>query len=433
MKSFELIIILLLIGSALLVNFKSAISRQGIIETEKEFQKFPYYYGLLIWLRKISPSSSWDNFLDFIGLNIQIYKLFFAMFSAFDVFISLNITPTFLHLTEASVIVLGIILVEELLMRIFAIAYPLYSLKFFGLLIGLLMILFLPLTYPMFLLQHLFSAAQETKNVKSPSVKFKTKLQEFIHQLEVNHAISNQERKLLLAIASFRDRITREIMVPRVDVYSLSSKKSVFGCAKEFIKEGYSRIPVYDETVDNIIGVVLSKDILDYLTKHSIDPENFSKDKPIKTLIKPVLFTPETKKISNLLQEFKSSQIHLAIVVDEYGGTEGIVTIEDILEELVGEIEDEYDIEEAASFQKEPSGAYIIDGKTSLIEIENEIGITIPQSQTYDTIGGFITHVAGFIPKKGWKVHYDNFYLEILSGNEKSIDKVRIIPTFKSN
>ncbi|NBO24150.1 MAG: HlyC/CorC family transporter [Chlamydiae bacterium] len=433
MNVFELIIVLLLISSSLLINFKTALSRFGMIDTEKEFQKYRKYYAPLVLLRKIKPRLNWDQFLDFINIHIQIYRLTLTLFISFELFKILDISPTFFHLFIILLTILSIIISLELLMRILAIAFPLFSIKLLGYISGLMLIALFPITYPIVLLQDLFSAKQEIKNQKLPSIKFKTKVQEFIHNLDLNHAISIQEKKLLLAIASFRDRIAREIMVPRVDVYTVSIKKTIQECAKEFVKEGYSRIPVYDETVDNIIGVILSKDILDYLIRYQTEPHLHPLSKSIKTLIKPVLFAPETKKISNLFQEFKSSQIHLAIIVDEYGGTEGIVTIEDILEELVGEIEDEYDIEEHFQFHKDSSGAYIIDAKTSLLEIENQTGLLIPQAQTYDTIGGFIVNVAGSIPKKGWKVHYDTFNLEILSGDEKSIEKVKITPINNEN
>jgi putative hemolysin len=150
--------------------------------------------------------------------------------------------------------------------------------------------------------------------------------------------------------------------------------------------------------------------------------------KTIESLIKPVVFTPETKKISVLLQEFRNKKNHLAIVVDEYGGTEGIVTIEDILEELVGEIEDEYDIQQADLISSLASGGWIIDAKMGIIDIEEEIGIQIPPGPEYDTIGGYVFHKAGSIPTKGWKVHLDEFDLEVLSSDERSINKIKITP-----
>ena len=151
-------------------------------------------------------------------------------------------------------------------------------------------------------------------------------------------------------------------------------------------------------------------------------------DTPIEKIAKPILYTPETKKISSLLQEFRSKQIHLAIVVDEYGGTEGIVTIEDILEELVGEIADEYDIAEEVLFTPLPDGGWIVDAKMSIIDIEEELGVKIPQGPEYDTIGGYIFHRAGAIPLKGWRIHHDEFDLEVLSSSERSIEKIRITP-----
>ena len=149
---------------------------------------------------------------------------------------------------------------------------------------------------------------------------------------------------------------------------------------------------------------------------------------PLEQLIKPILYTPETKKISRLLQEFRQKQIHLAIVVDEYGGTEGIITIEDILEEIVGEIADEHDIlEEEKLYFPFPGGGWIVDGKMNVLDIEKELGIQIPPSPEYDTIGGYVFHRAGTIPSKGWKIHQDLFDLEVLSSNERAIEKVILL------
>lgn len=433
MRFFEFLILLLFIGSSLLINFKTAIARLGLTETEQELLKYPVYYSFLIWLRRLKSIISWDYFLEIVAIYIQIYRLLFAILAAYDLFLVFGPSATVAHFSLIFISVIALMVILELSMRILAILFPLYSLKFVGFICGLMMILLLPFVYPIILLQQIFTKKQECKHKITPSTIFKTKLQEFIQHLDPNQAIFSQEKKLLLAVAAFRDRIAREIMVPRINVYSISTDKSIEECAKEFTQEGYSRIPVYDQNVDNIIGVILSKDILDYLTKSFIDPQLYSLTKSIKLLVKPVLFCPETKKISNLLQEFKSSQIHLAIVVDEYGGTEGIVTIEDILEVLVGEIEDEYDTEEEHHFVQDPNGGYTTNAKTSLIDLENEIGIHIPTSPNYDTIGGFIVNEAGFIPKKGWKIHHDTFYLEVLSSDEKSINKVRIIRTFPSN
>jgi CBS domain containing-hemolysin-like protein len=148
---------------------------------------------------------------------------------------------------------------------------------------------------------------------------------------------------------------------------------------------------------------------------------------PIEKIQKNVLYTPETQKISNLLLEFRKQQVHLAIVVDEYGGTEGIVTIEDILEEIVGEIEDEYDEEEDMYFPQH-DGSWVVDARMSILDLKQELGITIPQEGDYDTVGGFIFHCAGSIPSKGYVIHQEEFEMEILRSDERRVERVRIKP-----
>jgi CBS domain containing-hemolysin-like protein len=181
--------------------------------------------------------------------------------------------------------------------------------------------------------------------------------------------------------------------------------------------------------MDNIVGVILYKDVMEYYFNCIEKKETSPLETPLEKLLKPVIYTPETKKISHLLQEIRSHQIHLAIVVDEYGGTEGIVTIEDILEELVGEIADEYDIiDEEKLYMPYPAGGWIVDAKMTIIDIEKELGIFIPQSPEYDTLGGFVFHRAGTIPSKGWKIHNDNFDLEVLSSSARSLEKIILIP-----
>ncbi|HEY5260013.1 MAG TPA: hemolysin family protein, partial [Rhabdochlamydiaceae bacterium] len=231
----------------------------------------------------------------------------------------------------------------------------------------------------------------------------------------------------ILSIASFKDRMAREVMVPRIDVFSLPSDTTLQEAIDHFLKEGYSRIPIYRDTVDHIIGVLLYKDILKHALNRSASQDSIEK------LIKPVLYTPETKKISHLLQEFRGKQIHLAIVVDEYGGTEGIVTIEDILEELVGEIADEYDIDQELQFSSLPAGGWVVDAKMGIVDIEEDLGVKIPQSPEYDTIGGYIFHRAGAIPSKGWRIHLDDYDIEVLSSDERSIEKIRITPHVKKD
>jgi putative hemolysin len=184
-------------------------------------------------------------------------------------------------------------------------------------------------------------------------------------------------------------------------------------------------VPVYKETIDQIVGILMYRDILSKYMAAEAQNNPKLLDAPIDTLVKKVLFVPETKKISQLLQEFKKKQSHLAIVVDEYGGTAGIVTIEDLLEEIVGEIEDEYD-EEEELYTTLSDSTWIADGRLSILDAEEQLGIHLPDEGEFDTIGGFIFHRAGSIPSKGFKIQLDDLELEVVKSNDRRVEKVKI-------
>lgn len=259
------------------------------------------------------------------------------------------------------------------------------------------------------------------KKSKTPSRLHPDQLIEKIQSSELAEHIDPIDQKWIRSFIRFKERVAKEIMVPRVDLFALSAETRLEEAAALSSREGYSRIPIYKDTLDHIVGVVLYKDLLKCYTTPGIDFKT-----PLATIAKPVLYAPENKKISQLLQEFRNQQIHMAIIVDEYGGTEGIVTIEDILEELVGEIEDEYDIKEEHSFWEIPGNGWVIDAKMTLLDIAEQIGIHIPTHPEYETLGGYVYHCAGTIPKKGWRLSHDAFDLEVISSNERAINKVKI-------
>lgn len=258
--------------------------------------------------------------------------------------------------------------------------------------------------------------------------KAKKELIEIIQRAKVSPELDFHEKKLIEHVLRFKDRIAREVMVPRVDIFSLSASTPIKKAAELVKEEGYSRIPVYRNTVDNIVGVLMYKDVLDKYMEYASKGNDASiLDAPIETIQKSVLYTPETKKISNLLLEFRKKQMHFAIVVDEYGGTEGIVTIEDILEEIVGDIEDEYDEEEDMFFPQK-DGSWIVDARMGINDVEQQLSLKLPQDGDYDTIGGYIFHCAGTIPSKGFVIHQERFEMEILSSDERKVGKVRLKP-----
>jgi len=319
--------------------------------------------------------------------------------------------------------VFALFIIGEFIPRLVGSAFPERMIRFCSPLSSLMMLISFPLTY--FGLK-LANRHFQSISFEEPLTKTKRELIEIIQQSHVSPDLDTSEKLLIQSTLKFKDRIAREVMVPRVDVFSLPADTTIREAAKLSKEEGYSRIPLYRNNVDQIVGVLMYKDILHSFMEYAAN-ENAASilDQPVESIQKNVLYTPETKKISHLLHEFKKKQVHLAIVVDEYGGTEGIVTIEDILEEIVGEIEDEYDEEEEMLFPQ-PDGSWIVDARMNILDLKQQLDIEIPQEGEYDTIGGYIFHCAGSIPSKGFIIHHENFQMEILRSDERKVERVRI-------
>lgn len=258
----------------------------------------------------------------------------------------------------------------------------------------------------------------------------KREIMNMLESAELGPSFDIHDKRLIESVVTYKERIAREVMVPRVDLFSLPHDMTIKEAARISEEEGYSRIPIYRNTVDNIVGVLMYKDILAKYLQYAQSKDISMLEAPISSIQKPVLHVPETKKIANLLQEFRKKQVHMAIVVDEYGGTSGIVTIEDILEEIVGDISDEYD-EEEALFYAQSDGSWVVDARMNILDVEEELGINIPQEGEYDTIGGYVFHTTGMIPPKGFVIHHDEFEMEILRANDRSVERVRLKPILK--
>lgn len=230
--------------------------------------------------------------------------------------------------------------------------------------------------------------------------------------------IEEEERALIHQIFEFGDTVVREIMVPRLDMVSLESKTRIEEALKLALKKGYSRLPVFEGSLDNIRGLVYLKDIVSALSKGE-------KEKKVGELVRPAYFVPETKKIIELLREMQRNKVHMAIIVDEYGGIAGLVTIEDILEEIVGEIFDEYDVQEAL-FQPLKKGKVLIDTRISFDEAKELLNLKTSEEEEeeFDTFGGFLYSLFGRIPRKGEKIEYDNWRFKVLKVSGHRIAKV---------
>lgn len=252
----------------------------------------------------------------------------------------------------------------------------------------------------------------------------KEQLHQLLDNLTKAHYITPQDHKLFEAVINFKDKIAREIMMPRVNLFCIPEEMPISQAALLLNHEGYSRIPIYKDSVDNIVGVLLYKDLL---ALYMQPKTQLQIDSPVKTLSKKVYYCPETKTISSLLQEFKKRQTHMAVVVDEYGGTSGIVTIEDILEEIVGRIDDEYDTHERL-YRSGPKGSWIVDGQMTLFDLHNELNVELPQEDEYDTLAGFIFYHTGSIPTPGTTFLHESYEFTILKSNDRAVEEVQITP-----
>ena len=231
-----------------------------------------------------------------------------------------------------------------------------------------------------------------------------------------------EEQRILEGIVRFGDETAKEIMTSRQDVVDLDFKASFAEVLRCIVANNYSRIPVYQDNSDNVRGILYIKDLLPHLTKGS----NFR----WQSLIRPPYFVPETKKIDDLLREFQENKVHIAIVVDEFGGTSGIVTLEDILEEIVGEINDEYD-EDEKSYVRINANTFVFEGKTLLsdfykiLKLDGDIFSDVEGEA--DTIAGLLLEIKGDFPKLHEKISYKQFTFEILDMDERRISKVKVV------
>ena len=428
--------LLFLLGSSLLTATASSLQRLGRSYVEDLFKEKPSLAFLQrYYLKFFFKERTWEGLFFCLNFTKQVFQLCYAL----SFFFFLLSQEPFSHallgqqngwdllwVLSITGLIIAVSLATNFLMELLGLLSPKKFLAITAPFTTLLLLLLSLLTGPIFKIFRLIFPKTRSLQALEPGTDMRGKILQVLHDSDLAPYFDQSDKKLLSSVVSFKGRIAREVMVPRIDLFSLPVDTTLQEATESFLTQGYSRIPVYRESVDNIIGVLLFKDVLKQYARASANTDQFTST--IERFLKPVLYTPETKKISQLLQEFRSKQIHLAIVVDEWGGTEGIITIEDILEELVGEIADEYDIDEEIMFSVLPGGGWIVDGRMNILDIEEELGIKIPQSPEYDTLGGYIVHRAGTIPSKGWRIHHDEFDLEVLSSDERAVDKIRITP-----
>jgi len=228
--------------------------------------------------------------------------------------------------------------------------------------------------------------------------------------------ISEEEsRELLQSVVDFTETLVREVMTPRPDIVAIRQDASLGDLRALFREEQYSRIPVYRDSLDNIVGIVFVKDLV------ALPP---AAEPPMTTLMRAAYFVPESKRVSELLKEMQIRQAQMAIVVDEYGGTAGLVSVEDLLEEIVGEIRDEYDVE-SETVVDEGNGSFVFSGKVSVDEVRDRLGVEI-EREGFETVGGYLLSHLGRMPYVGERFDVDELSVEVLEVERRRITKVRV-------
>ena len=239
------------------------------------------------------------------------------------------------------------------------------------------------------------------------------------HEQPAESDLEDSERQMIRGIFDLDETLVREIMTPRVDILALPLTASLSEACQFVVEHGHSRIPIYSESVDHIVGILHAKDLL--------DERRTRQAKDLQPFLQSPLFVPETKNIGDLLDEFKQGKKQLAIIIDEYGGTAGLVTIEDILEEIVGEIRDEYDTHEVDQpFTVEPDGRIVADARTPIDVINDLLATHLPEDEDFDTVGGYITSSLGRIPRAAEKFEMDDLDVEILDADERKVTRLAL-------
>jgi CBS domain containing-hemolysin-like protein len=228
-----------------------------------------------------------------------------------------------------------------------------------------------------------------------------------------------EERELIMSVLEFTDTIVREVMVPRTDMVTIGAIASTDAAVDLVLGSGRSRIPVTGESVDHVVGVVYGRDLLELFDQRA-------PARSVREIMHEAYFVPETKPISELLREMQANQQHMAIVIDEFGGTAGLVTIEDLIEEIVGEIVDEYDEEEPMIV--EADGAWLVDARLDVDDLAEVVGVELP-SDEWDTVGGLVLELAGRVPEEGERFDYDGLAFTAFSVQGRRVAKVRVSRT----
>ena len=255
------------------------------------------------------------------------------------------------------------------------------------------------------------------KTESSPESLLEKDFQELIDQGEEQGLLTPEQGDMIQSIFEFKDTIVREIMIPRTEIIAVPQEASIQTIIDLMVKHGHSRLPIYKENLDNVIGLLHVKDLLPYWG------QPIDQSLPTEVIRQP-FFVPETKKIVQLLKELRGQKFHMALVLDEYGGISGLVTMEDIIEEIIGEIEDEYDLQEPRLTPLD-EGRAEVDARLEIEDLENYFNLEIGE-RDFESVGGFIIHLLGRVPKAGEKIFHQDLEITVLEADSRRVRRLRI-------
>ena len=318
---------------------------------------------------------------------------------------------------DVVVVTLTILILSEVVPKVIAVRNSQTFSRLSG---GLLLIIFY-LLYPIAYLFSQFTRFLQRKMGLSQEKMFLSagELKTLVDVGEEHGTLQKDERAMIHSIFEFGETTVKEIMIPRTDMITVSTDTDLSKLMDLVKIKLHSRIPVYKERIDNIIGLLYLKDLLPYLSKRQGGIVDLEK------LVRPAYFVPEQKKIDELLREFQKERMHMAIVVDEYGGVAGLATMEDVIEEIVGEIQDEYD-KESPLFKEIAEDIYLVDGRMTIEEINEELHLNLPIEEGIETISGFILSILGSLPKEKETIEFNGYQFVVERVARNRILKVRI-------
>lgn len=407
-----ILLVVLLICSAMISGAEVALFSLTRSDLDKGLEEGSKGFEIIVKLME-RPKKLLATILianNFINIGIVI------LFAYLGEFMFYRIEITWVRfLLEVVLVTFLILLFGEIIPKVYA---SRNRLKFSSLMaypIRVLDILFSPISLPM---RHMTIAIHNRlgKQKSNISVNQLSQALELTRESDTTH----EEQKILQGIVSFGNTDTKQVMKPRIDIFALQADEKYSEIMPQIVSNGYSRIPVYKDSIDTVIGILYVKDLLPYLDRKQFD---------WTTLLREPFFVPENKKLDDLMVEFQTKKVHLAVVVDEYGGTSGVVSLEDVIEEIVGDISDEFDDDDLI-YTKIDESNYSFEGKTPLkdfykiVDLEDESDFENYKGEA-ETIAGFVLEISGIFPRSGSKINFKNFVFTVETLDKKRIKQVK--------